>query len=194
MPRSADATTILAIFVALQFVLPSRLALNYLPMSLSPATAVALGLGALWLCTQMNTTLGAAKGRSPVRSMLFAYSCVLLASYASSAMSYLDGDERGLADTTLVRVSALILVGLAACDGVRSLAGSTSCCGWSSSAPPSSPCSGSCSTSPASTSPRTCASRACTSGSRPIGGGPQRSDPRGRHYVEPAGVRRVLSR
>jgi O-antigen ligase len=121
-PRSADATTILAIFVALQFVLPSRLALNYLPLSLSPASAVALGLGALWLCTQMNTTLGAAKGRSPVRTMLFAYSCVLVASYASSAMSYLDRDERGLADTTLVRVSALILVGLAACDGVRSLA------------------------------------------------------------------------
>jgi O-antigen ligase len=121
-PRPADATTILAIFVALQFVLPSRLVLNYLPLSLSPASAVALFLGALWLCTQMTTTLGAAKGRSPVRTMLFAYICVLVASYASSAMSYLDLDERELADTTLVRVFALILVGVAACDGIRSLA------------------------------------------------------------------------
>ena len=120
-PRSADATTILAIFAALQFVLPSRLVLNYLPLSMSPASAVALGLGTLWLCTQMSTTLGAAKGRSPVRTMLFAYSCVLVASYASSAMSHLDADERGLADTTMVRVFALVFVGLAACDGIRSL-------------------------------------------------------------------------
>ncbi|WP_051247675.1 O-antigen ligase family protein [Nocardioides halotolerans] len=120
-PRPADATTILALFVALQFVLPSRLVLNYLPLSLSPASGVALFLGALWLCTQMTTTLGAAKGRSPVRTMLFAYVVVLVASYASSAMSYLDPDERELADTTLVRVFALILVGVAAVDGIRSL-------------------------------------------------------------------------
>jgi hypothetical protein len=46
-PRSADATTILAIFVALQFVLPSRLVMNYLPLSLSAASLVALGLGTL---------------------------------------------------------------------------------------------------------------------------------------------------
>jgi len=121
-PRPADATTILAIFVGLQFILPSRLVLNYLPLSLSPASAVALFLGALWLCTQMSTTLGAAKGRNPVRTMLFAYIVVLVASYASSAMSYLDPDERELADTTLVRVFALILVGMAAVDGIRSLA------------------------------------------------------------------------
>ncbi len=89
LPRSADATTILAFFVVLQFVLPSRLVMNGLPLSLSAASLVALGLGALWLCTQMTTTLGAAKGRSPVRTMLFAYSVVLLASYAHAAFGYL---------------------------------------------------------------------------------------------------------
>ena len=121
LPRSADATTILAIFVALQFVLPSRLVMNGLPLSLSAASLVALGLGALWLCTQLTTTLGAAKGRNPVRTMLFAYSFVLVASYASSAIRYLDADERAIGDTTMVRVFALIVVGLAVCDGVRSL-------------------------------------------------------------------------
>ena len=121
LPRSADATTILAIFVALQFVLPSRLIMNAIPLSLSPASLVALGLGALWLCTQMTTTLGAAKGRSPVRTMLFAYSFVLVASYASSAIRHLDADERAVGDTTMVRVFALIVLGLAVCDGVRSL-------------------------------------------------------------------------
>ena len=76
--RTADATTILAIFVALQLVLPSRLVMNGLPLSLSARVGWSRsGLGALWLCTQMTTTLGAAKGRSPVRTMLFAYTCVL---------------------------------------------------------------------------------------------------------------------
>src|SRR5690349_2339102 len=79
--RSADAATILGFFVVLQFVLPSRLVLNYLPLSLSAASMVALGLGALWLCTQMTMTLGAAKGWNPVRTMVFAYAFVLLASY-----------------------------------------------------------------------------------------------------------------
>jgi O-antigen ligase len=119
-PRSADATTILAIFAALQFVLPSTLVMNGLPLSLSAASLVALGLGTLWLCTQMTTTLGAAKGRSPVRTMLFAYSFALLASYAHAAFGYLPSDERENGDHAMVTVFALIFVGLAVCDGVRS--------------------------------------------------------------------------
>ena len=119
-PRSADATTILAFFVVLQFVLPSRLVMNYLPLSLSAASLVALALGALWMCTQLTTTLGAAKGRNPVRTMLFAYSCVLLASYANAAIGHLPPDEREIGDHTMVTAFALIFVGLAVCDGVRS--------------------------------------------------------------------------
>jgi O-antigen ligase len=119
--RSADATTVLAIFVALQLVLPSRLVMNGIPLDLSAPSLVAFLLGALWLCTQMTTTLGAAKGRNPVRTMLFAYACVLVASYASSAAAYLEPDERAIGDHTMVTVFALIFVGLAVCDGVRSL-------------------------------------------------------------------------
>ncbi|HEU5035715.1 MAG TPA: O-antigen ligase family protein [Nocardioides sp.] len=120
LPRSADATTVLAIFVVLQFVLPARLVMNGLPMDLSAASLVALSLGVLWMCTQMTSTLGAAKGHNPVRSLLFAYSLVLLASYISSASRYLDPDERAIGDHTMVNVFALILLGIAVCDGVRS--------------------------------------------------------------------------
>lgn len=120
VPRSADATTILAFFVVLQLVLPARLVMNYLPLSLSAASLVALGLGALWLCTQMTTTLGAAKGPNPVRTMLFAYSCALLASYANAAFGFLPPDERAIGDHAMVIAFALIFVGLAVCDGVRS--------------------------------------------------------------------------
>jgi O-Antigen ligase len=118
--RSADATTILAIFVVLQFVLPSRLVLNGIPLQLSAPTLVALLLGALWLCTQLTTTLGAAKGRNPVRTALFAYAIVLFASYGSSSAGYLPPDERKLGAHTMVTVFALIFLGLTACDGVRS--------------------------------------------------------------------------
>jgi hypothetical protein len=118
--RSADATTFLGIFVALQFVLPSRLVMNYLPLSLSAASLVALGLGVLWLCTQLTTTLGAAKGRSAVRTMLFAYVGVLLASYFHAASGHLPQDERKSGDHAMVIVFALVFVAMVACDGVRS--------------------------------------------------------------------------
>jgi hypothetical protein len=121
-PRSADATTILVFFVVLQFVLPARLIMNGLPLSLSAASLVALGLGALWLCTQLTTTLGAAKGHNPVRTGLFAYACALMASYVSASSVYLPSDERKLADHGMVTAFALIFVALAVCDGVRSRA------------------------------------------------------------------------
>lgn len=121
-PRSADATTFLAFFVVLQLLLPSRLVVSGLPLSLSAASLVALGLGALWLCAQMTTTLGAAKGRTPVRTLLFAYACALLASYARAASGYLPGDERALSDHAMVTTFALIFVAMAVCDGVRSRA------------------------------------------------------------------------
>lgn len=120
--RTADAATLLAIYVLLQFTLPTRLVLNGLPLSLTAAAALALGMGTLWLCAQCTTTLGAAKGRSPVRTTLLAYVAVLLAAYASAAAGYLPSDERSLSDHVMVTVLAPICVGLIACDGVRSRA------------------------------------------------------------------------
>jgi len=120
LPRTADATTLLAFFTALQLVLPSRLVMNGLPLSLSAASIFALGLGALWLCTQLTTTLGAAKGSNPVRTMLLTWSCVLLASYAGAALVFLPPDERALGDHAMVTAFAVVLVALAVCDGVRS--------------------------------------------------------------------------
>ena len=118
--RSADAATILAIYVALQFVLPAKLVMNGLPLSLSAASIVALGIGTFWLCAQLTTTLGAAKGTSPVRTMMFAYACALLAAYANSSFGYLPPDERAIGDHAMVTVFVVIFVGLAVCDGVRS--------------------------------------------------------------------------
>jgi O-antigen ligase len=94
--------------------------MNYLPLSLSAASLVALALGTLWLCTQMTSTLGAAKGGTAVRRMLFAYACVLLASYAHASLTYLPSDERAIGDHAMVTVFAVICIGIVLCDGVRS--------------------------------------------------------------------------
>lgn len=117
--RSADAATVIAILTTLQFVLPSRLVLNGIPLSLAPATVVALILGALWLATQCSMTLGAAKGRNPVRTALFVYCVVLVAAFGSSSASYLPPDERHIGTHALVIMFSLIFVALAVCDGVR---------------------------------------------------------------------------
>ena len=118
-PGTADAASVVVVFVLLVFVVPAQLVLNYLPMSMSAATLVALGLSAFWLCAQLTTTLGAAKGFSPVRSALFAYTAVLLASYANANLGYLPSDERSISDGFMIKVLALVMVGLVVCDGVR---------------------------------------------------------------------------
>ncbi|MBA2954226.1 hypothetical protein GON03_07825 [Nocardioides sp. MAH-18] len=120
--QRADATTIVAIFVVLQFALPSKLVMNGLPLSLSAASLVALGLGALWFCTQLTSTLGAAKGRTLVRTALFGYACALIMSYGNSSLAYLPPDERASGDHAMVVTFALICLALAVCDGVRSRA------------------------------------------------------------------------
>ena len=119
LPRGADTTTLVAAFVVLQFVLPSTLVFSYAPMSLSPAALVALGLGVVWWCTHLTTSLGAAKGRNPVRTAVFVYALAVLATYGKASLTYLPADERSVGDTAMVGVFAMIFLALAVCDGVR---------------------------------------------------------------------------
>lgn len=118
--RSADTATIVAIFVFLLFILPAKVVVSRLPLSISSASIVALGLGALWLCTQLTTTLGAAKGRSPVRTTMLVHGFVLLLSFWAMSVAYLPSDERSLGDHAMVTAFALICLGLAVVDGVPS--------------------------------------------------------------------------
>ncbi|NRQ32517.1 O-antigen ligase family protein [Nonomuraea sp. NN258] len=119
-PHPADGATIAVIFTAILMMIPARLVFRGLPFSLTPADAIGL-LGALvWLCTHFTTTLGAAKGPSPVRTSLFVYSIALVATYFYAAASYLPGDEMNLADRSMVLVVASVGIALVVCDGVRS--------------------------------------------------------------------------
>jgi O-antigen ligase len=117
--RRADGATLVSLFVALQLVIPARLVISKLPLSISPASVVALVIGLCWLCAQFTTTLGVAKGRNPVRTMLFLYMCSVLATYGLATFGYLPLDELNQADHALVLTLALVGLALGVCDGVR---------------------------------------------------------------------------
>lgn len=117
--RRADGATLAAILAVALLVIPARLVFRGIPLSLTPADVVSLVIAMAWLCAQMTTTLGMAKGRSPVRTALFCYGVALLATYGYAAHRYLPPDELKLMDHAAVLVIAGVGVGLGICDGVR---------------------------------------------------------------------------
>ncbi|WP_206068352.1 O-antigen ligase family protein [Nonomuraea composti] len=116
--RRADGATVAAIFTAVLLIVPARLVIKGLPLSLTPANVVSLVAAMLWLCAQLTLTLGAAKGRNPVRTALFAYFTSILATFGYSTWGYLDSDELSLSDHAFVLVIALVGIALVVCDGV----------------------------------------------------------------------------
>ncbi|MEU8358424.1 O-antigen ligase family protein [Nonomuraea sp. NPDC048882] len=119
LPGRADGATVAAVFAAVLLIVPARLVLKGLPLSLTPANVVSLGAAVLWLCAQLTLTLGAAKGRNPVRTALFAYFTSMVATYGLSTWGYMDSDELNLSDHSFVLVIATVGLALTVCDGVR---------------------------------------------------------------------------
>jgi O-antigen ligase len=117
--RSADAVTLLCIYVCVLLIIPPTLVVRGLPMSLSPSAVLAIGIFLFWFCAQLTMTLGAAKGHSPVRAAMFCYAVALLASYGYATYQYLPPDELGLSDHSMVLAVAYLGVALGTCDGVR---------------------------------------------------------------------------
>jgi O-antigen ligase len=118
-PRAADGATLVTLFIVLQLIIPARFVISRLPLSLSPASVIALLVGMCWLCAQFTNTLGVAKGKNPVRTMLFLYVCSVLASYGFATYGYLPPDELNQADRALVLALASAGMALGVCDGVR---------------------------------------------------------------------------
>lgn len=116
--RPADAATLGAVYVVVLAFVPAGLVFSGLPLKITPATVIGLGLAVCWLCAQMTTTLGMAKGSNPVRTAVFLFAASLVASYAF-AMVDLPRDEVRLADQRVVVTVALVGVALVVCDGVR---------------------------------------------------------------------------
>ena len=119
VPRRADTATVVSVFIVLQLLIPTRLVISGIPLSLSPAAIVCLFLGLWWICAQFTSTLGLAKGRNAVRTMLFLYACSILATYGYSTFGYLPSDELQLSDHYMVLAFGGIGLALAVCDGIR---------------------------------------------------------------------------
>lgn len=117
--QRADTVTIACIYVAAVMVIPARLVLKGIPLSISPANLIGMALLALWFCAQLTTSLGAAKGRNPVRTAAFVYAFGLIATYGYAASSYLPADEMKALDRRIILAAALIGITVALCDGVR---------------------------------------------------------------------------
>jgi len=110
--QRADGATLLCVFLLMLLIVPARLVISGLPMSITPASVAGLMLGVVWFCCQLVTTLGVAKGRNIARTALFGY----------ATRNYLPADEAEGADRTIVVVFAAICVGIAAVDGIKNLA------------------------------------------------------------------------
>ncbi|TMR92189.1 O-antigen ligase family protein [Nonomuraea basaltis] len=119
-PRRADGATLVCLFVLFLLILPARLAVAGLPLSLTPAEIMALALGLVWLCAQMISTSGVAKGSNPVRTSIFMYGMLLLAVYGYTTYLYLPSDELNLADHTIVLYLGYVGLVLVVCDGISS--------------------------------------------------------------------------
>lgn len=120
--RRADGATIVGVYVVLVTVLPAKLVLSGVPLDLTPPLLLALGIGATWVCAQMISTSGVAKGRSIVRSALLVFGTAQLATYGFATFRGLPADELRAADRSLITILALLALGIAVCDGVRGVA------------------------------------------------------------------------
>ncbi|MEU8173293.1 O-antigen ligase family protein [Microbispora hainanensis] len=116
--QAADSATLAVVAIVALLCVPARTILRGLPLSVTPADLAGLLAGLLWLFAQATTTLGAAKGRNPVRTGLFVYLAASLAVYGHAAFGYLPSDELNLMDHGLVVLTGGIGLGLAVCDGI----------------------------------------------------------------------------
>ncbi|MFF4194387.1 O-antigen ligase family protein [Nonomuraea sp. NPDC001831] len=116
--RSADGATLCAIFVVVLMLVPARQVIGGLPFDLTYAEAVGLFAAVWWFCAHLTSTLGAAKGPSPVRYGIYFYVLAFLITYGYTAAGYLPSYELELSDHILVITVGIVGMSLLAVDGV----------------------------------------------------------------------------
>jgi hypothetical protein len=119
--QRADGATLLCFYCAVLFILPSHLVVAAIPLALAPSMLIGMGLGVLWFCAQLLSTVGMAKGRTLVRTSLFLFAISQLATYGYATYGYLPSDELNATDRSVVTILAVALVGIMAVDSLRGL-------------------------------------------------------------------------
>ncbi|MFT7838620.1 O-antigen ligase family protein [Saccharothrix sp. BKS2] len=117
--QRADGATLVCAYLLALLVIPARLVLSFVPMTLPPALVVALVLGVLSLSAHMVDSLGMGKGRNALRTAVLLYLAMHLATYAVATRRWLPMDELTVADSGMVRIVATISVAIFACDAIR---------------------------------------------------------------------------
>ena len=116
---SVDGAALAGAFFGVLLIVPEGMVVAALPINIQPCVVAGLLLGLLWLPGHFVNGLGMAKGRTLVRSALFAYLCAHLVTYGMATRFGLPGDELKAADSGIIKVFALVGVALFVCDGVR---------------------------------------------------------------------------
>ena len=91
--ESPDAVGLLTVYLALLFVLPSRLTVALLGSVGTPAALVALGCAVVWVWFQLSRSAPGRMVAQPSRRALFLAFAAMLASYTAGASRALSGDE-----------------------------------------------------------------------------------------------------
>lgn len=117
-----DVVALLTGYLLLLFLIPSRLVVGPIGAFGTPANLAALaGLG-WWLLARTIPELGAHQGRQPLRTVLFAYVAIVLATYAAAYTRPMVGVEIRAADRSVLGLAAGLGVALLIADGVPSAA------------------------------------------------------------------------
>lgn len=116
--RWPDATTVLTLFLALQFLIPARLVLSGLGGAGRPSNLIGLGLLLLVAAAALQSSPARARIRQPIRWIIGVYAVVQLISYAAGADRGLPGIESRSADRWMLLVFGLVGVALAVSEGV----------------------------------------------------------------------------
>ncbi|WP_199442689.1 O-antigen ligase family protein [Umezawaea beigongshangensis] len=118
--RTADGATVICCYVLVLVLVPARLIISKIPMTLAPITVLAVGIAVLWGCAHLVRTLGMSKGRTAVRSALLLLFASQLVTYGIASRRYLPPDELNLTDSGMLRVVGVIAVAVFACDAIGS--------------------------------------------------------------------------
>ncbi|MGT2463868.1 O-antigen ligase family protein [Sinomonas atrocyanea] len=116
--RRLDATSVLTVFLLLCAV-PTSLTFTAIGALGRPIVLAALAMFAWWLGHSLQRPFGTQTAVQPVRWLLAAFACTVVASYASAMLRGLPGTEVSPADTALLRVAAWCGIFLVAHDGLR---------------------------------------------------------------------------
>lgn len=118
--RTRDAVTLLTLYVALLFALPSRLVVGPLGASGTPANLIGIVALGWWAVARMVPGLGVARGFQPVRIVLLLFGMAFTVSYAMAYLYLPAPIEISAANRAVATVAAMGGVALLAADGIAS--------------------------------------------------------------------------